>query len=114
MDLEFVPASGPGLLTGCVFLPLPGEGFPEVPGLFSLPFLPKFVAGVFLLVDEDDFDVAFADEHAVFGYDHLGKLGWNFNNCLPRKLPILKDQTQSVRFDIESLGFNQLLDDFVL
>ena len=85
-----------------------------MPGLLSLSFLPEFIAGVLLLVDEDDFDIAFADEHAVFSDDHLGKLGWNFNNCLPRKLPILKDQTQSVRFDIESFGFYQLLDYFVL
>ena len=62
----------------------------------------------------DDFDIAFSDVHAVLVEYHLVKLSWYFNNRLPRKLPILKNQTQSIRFDIESIGLDELLHDLVL
>lgn len=83
-------------------------------GVLSLAQFAEFVGLVLFLVDGYDFDIALSNVHAVFTEYHLVKLRWYFNNRLPRKLPMLKNQTQSIRFDIESIGLDKLLHYLVL
>jgi len=82
--------------------------------VFSLTLFPKLVWLILFLMDLYDFNVALTDIHAVLAVNHLFKLSWYFNNRLPRKLPMLKNQTQSIRFDIESIGLNKSLHNLVL
>ncbi len=73
--------------------PIRARLFPEVSGFLSLAFFSKLVRVVFFLMNGYDFDISAANEHAILVLKHFCELGGYLNNCLPRKLPMLKYQT---------------------
>ena len=70
---------------------VPSGGLSHMSSLLPLSFFIELIAGVLLLRDGNNFDVPFPNEHSIFSEEHRRKLCWYFNNCPPRKLPMLKD-----------------------